>query len=301
MAVFIVYMILSVILTPGKRFYRLVCHFVTLITICANVFVSFTVLWGFNYARQPLSSSMQLSVQPVEKQVLYTVCEYLVNDANSLRKGLPENSEGVFISRYKKEDIMQKVPELYINVAQKQHMDYLDGNFGQVKPILYSKGMSYSGLVGIYFPFTGEANINSDIPYLTFLAGACHEAAHQRGFAREDEANFLAYYVCRESGDSDFNYSGTVLALMYAIDALYDTDRELAADIRALYSDGLKRDLSEYNKYWQAFEGETDKAVEAMNNSYLKANQQKDGVKSYGRMVDLLIALYRKEHTGTVV
>ncbi|HPW41948.1 MAG TPA: DUF3810 family protein, partial [Bacillota bacterium] len=30
------------------------------------------------------------------------------------------------------------------------------------------------------------------------------------------------------------------------------------------------------------------------NDKYLKANNQKDGVKSYGRMVDLLIAEHRK-------
>ena len=37
-------------------------------------------------------------------------------------------------------------------------------------------------------------------------------------------------------------------------------------------------------------------AVEAMNNTYLKANRQEDGVKSYGRMMDLLISLFEKEN-----
>ncbi|HPE16562.1 MAG TPA: DUF3810 family protein, partial [Oscillospiraceae bacterium] len=32
-----------------------------------------------------------------------------------------------------------------------------------------------------------------------------------------------------------------------------------------------------------------------MNDAYLKANAQRDGVKSYGRMVDLLLAEYRDE------
>ena len=299
--IYLIYIILSVIIVPGKRLYRLFCRTMTLLAIAANIFTTFVVLWGFNYARQPLSVNMQLEVKPVEKEVLYDLCEYLVNEANALRKDVAENSQGIFISRYKKEDILEKIPEVLNKTAQKLHMDYLSGSFGRVKPVLYSKGMSYAGLVGIFYPFTGEANVNMDIPMLTFIAGAFHEAAHQRGIAREDEANFIAYYLSRESGDKDFAYSGTILALLYAVESLQNTDRDMARNIRSLFSDAVKRDIADYQSYWESFEGPMDKAVEAMNNTYLKANNQAEGVKSYGRMVDLMIALYTKEYKKPVI
>lgn len=299
-AIYLIYMVISAIMVPGKRLYRFFCHFMTLVAIAANIFTSFVLLWGFNYARQPLSTSMHLEVKPVEKEILYDLCESLVKEANILRKDVTENNNGVFISRYKKEDILEKIPQVFKKTAQKLDIDYLSGNFGRIKPVLYSKGMSYAGLVGIYYPFTGEANVNTDIPMLTFIAGSCHEAAHQRGFAREDEANFIAYYFCRESGDKDFAYSGTILAILYALKSLQNIDRDMARNIRALYSDAVKRDITDYQIYWETFEGPADEAVEAMNNTYLKANNQKEGIKSYGRMVDLMIALYAKEYKKPV-
>ena len=39
--------------------------------------------------------------------------------------------------------------------------------------------------------------------------------------------------------------------------------------------------------------------AQQVNNAYLKANRQYDGVKSYGRVVDLLLAEWREEQTAT--
>ncbi|MDD5017271.1 MAG: DUF3810 family protein, partial [Eubacteriales bacterium] len=118
-------------------------------------------------------------------------------------------------------------------------------------------------------------------------------AAHQRGFAREDEANFLAYYVSSYADDISVAYSGTMLAVINAMNKLYAADSDLYFELCVTYSDGLNRDLQNYSAYWQQFESPMGETVETVNNTYLKANMQHDGVKSYGRMVDLLIALWR--------
>ena len=73
--------------------------------------------------------------------------------------------------------------------------------------------MSRLGLSGFYMPFTGEPNFNDaqpdfDLPYVI-----AHEKAHQRGFAREDEANFIAFLVCVNSTDPYLRYSGYLNAL----------------------------------------------------------------------------------------
>ena len=61
-----------------------------------------------------------------------------------------------------------------------------------------------------------------------------------------------------------------------------------------LYSEGMLRDLRDYNAYWDSFEGPIEEAVDNMNDNYLKFNKQENGVKSYGMMVDLLLAYYAK-------
>ena len=53
--------------------------------------------------------------------------------------------------------------------------------------------LSYLGISGIFIPFTCEANVNATLPDWEIPFTACHELAHQRGFAREDEANYVGY------------------------------------------------------------------------------------------------------------
>ena len=85
-----------------------------------------------------------------------------------------------------------------------------------------------------------------------------------------------------------------MLALANSMGKLYAEDEELYADIRNMYSDGMNADLAANREYWQAYQGKASEVSEKVNDSYLKSNMQDDGIKSYGRMVDLLIGLYRK-------
>ncbi|HCB91141.1 MAG TPA: DUF3810 domain-containing protein, partial [Ruminococcaceae bacterium] len=92
-----------------------------------------------------------------------------------------------------------------------------------------------------------------------------------------------------------FRYSGDMLAFVYASNALYSADSGAADAVSAGLSSGVRRDLAYGAAYWRQFAGPVADASESVNDRYLKANRQSEGVKSYGRMVDLLLALQRKE------
>ena len=156
--------------------------------------------------------------------------------------------------------------------------------------------MSMAQITGEFTLLTFEANINTLAPDYSVPATMCHELAHTRGFMREDEANFIGYLACRKSDSSEFRYSGVMLALVHAENRLYAADRELFFQVDALLSDGVRRDFAANNAYWARFEGPVAEVSTAVNNTYLRANNQSDGVKSYGRMVDLLLADYRQRH-----
>ena len=111
------------------------------------------------------------------------------------------------------------------------------------KPVAASIGLCYARIEGIYSPFTGEANVNMESPLLLFPATCLHEAAHQRGFAREDEANFLAYYASTRADGAYMRYSGTMLALIYAMDALRGADGDLYNQLWSEISGDIARDL----------------------------------------------------------
>jgi hypothetical protein len=73
----------------------------------------------------------------------------------------------------------------------------LAGRCARPKPALSSPVLSWLGITGIYSPFTAEPNVNMNVPDPDLPFTASHELAHARGFAREDEANYLGSLACR--------------------------------------------------------------------------------------------------------
>ena len=122
---------------------------------------------------------------------------------------------------------------------------FLFGGTWRAKPVQLSHWWSYTGITGMYFPMLAEANVNIDVPDSSIPATAAHELAHTRGFAREDECNFLAYLTCIHSDSADFRYSGLLMAYIYCSNTLYDYDKDLWGETREACSDGVKRDLGE--------------------------------------------------------
>lgn len=156
--------------------------------------------------------------------------------------------------------------------------------------------MSLTQITGVFSPYTYEANVNIAAPDYTIPATICHELAHTRGFMREDEANFIGYLACEKSGDPQFTYSGVMLALVHSINRLYSVDYNAFCQVNDTLSDGVRRDFAYNNTYWEKHEGPVAAVSEAVNDTYLKVNNQQDGTQSYGRMVDLLLADYRARH-----
>jgi len=177
--------------------------------------------------------------------------------------------------------------------AQNDGIAGIVGVYGYAKSLLSSHIVSYTGISGVYFPYTGEPNFNNDVPAPSKGASVCHEMAHRQGFAREDEANFIAYIVCINSDDAYLRYSGYFLALRHAMDRLYEADRGAYRELHARYSEEVAADIKANSDYWRSFEGPVEERVTQMNDTYLKTNSQDDGVQSYGRMVDLMLAQKR--------
>ena len=152
--------------------------------------------------------------------------------------------------------------------------------------------MNYTNITGIYSPFTAEANVNVAVPDSTLLFTTMHEMAHQRGYASENEANFIAFLTCIHHPDPDFIYAGYLSALNYTNVALAKVDSESLIELNAQLSDGVRRDMRYLNEFWAQYDGKVEKTFNTMNQTYLTLNGVIDGVQSYGRVVDLLLTYY---------
>jgi len=257
------------------------------------IYFSFQLLWGFNYQRLTLDKIFELNVRTSSSNELALLCVSLVNSSNTLRGKINENQYGVMELPYNKKYIL-KTAHLGYDQASLQYTK-LKGNYGTPKPILLSNPMCYTGITGFYFPFTGEANINMTEPDSFLPFTTTHEMAHQLGFAKEDEANYLAYIACINHPDINFQYSGTLSALSYSFNALRKSDPEIQKQLVLTCSTGVINDLNYNQEFWQKYSGPVDKIGDKVNDTYLKSQNQKSGTKSYGAMVDLLLANYRKK------
>jgi hypothetical protein len=251
-------------------------------------YLAFLFLWGLNYQRQPFGRSAGLDTGPAPVAELRALGRELAEGANQLREGLVEDERGVMRlpdgtagARLRTEEGFQRVAVLY---------PVLKGRCSRVKPVLASPLLARLGITGIYCPFTGEPNLNTTLPEPEVPFSASHEMAHQRGFAREDEANYLGYLACRLHPDADFRYSGVLAASLYALAELRRADPEAVALLETLRSPAVRRDLEALAAWSARYRGPLERASARINHAYLRAQGQREGARSYGRMVDLLLA-----------
>ncbi len=262
------------------------------------VLFSFTMLGGLNYYRYPFSHYSNLDIDKYTVDELYGLTKQLAEQANELRDLVPKvDDNGIFDLSMSYIDLAKDANKAMMILSEEYPV--FRGRYARSKPVLLSPLMSYTEITGVFIPFTMEANVNVDISDYAIPYTMLHEMAHQRGFMREDEANYIAYIAGMSSNNIELMYSSTMLALISSGNVLYKQDTDMYFEIRAMYSEGIVKDIRADTDYWAKYE---DTVVSTMSNkindTYLKANAQTDGVKSYGRMVDLLLAKYRAEILG---
>jgi Protein of unknown function (DUF3810) len=258
--------------------------------------LAFIALWGLNYRRLPYAEVARLDTRPAAAEELRGLVEELVLSANRLRDGLSEDERGVVRMHGDATRVLARTAAGLDAAAR--HEASLRGSCVRPKPLLLSEAVSWLGLTGIYSPFTGEPNVNVAVPAVELPFAASHEAAHQRGFAREDEASFVAHLACRFHPDRDFNYAGALASSVHAANALHATDHEAWKAIEDRRSEAVRRDLRALREWAARYEGPAARAAEKVNDAYLRSQGEKEGVRSYGRMVDLLLGERRAARPG---
>ena len=194
-----------------------------------------------------------------------------------------------------RDEILARGPEVYENVAREYPFLALEGQTA-AKPIFFSRLQSRLGFTGVYFPFTGEANVNVDAPVCLLPATVAHEMAHQRMVASEQEANFVGILAAVTSGDPVYQYSGYLMGLIQLCNALAPVDRAAWQDIvQRYFTQELADDWNANNAYWAALASPMEDAAEQVYDSFLKGNGQELGMRSYGACVDLLAAYFGGE------
>ena len=285
--VYIIYQI-AMLLRRGEKGKRLYRTLITLVSGGLTVYALFCLLWGVYYYADDFAARSGFVNEPVSTEQLASVTRYFARGANHYGALIARDENGLCASD--RAEIIRKSPEVFAETEK----DYpaLAGPALAAKGIVCSRVMSYLDFTGFFFPFTAEANVNMDSPRCDLAATVAHELSHQRGVAREQEANFTAVLASLRYGDADYCYSACLLAYTHLGNALYRADHAAWEEIRAELSENVVRDLSARSAYWRQFETPVQKASNTVYEGFLHSYDQTLGLKSYGACVDLLVNYY---------
>lgn len=245
--------------------------------VCAFAF-AFVWLWGLNYFCTTPSERMGIKASPSSPDELRCVAE-LYRDRLNAERAYPD---GGF------ERLAEGVARGYNSLAEQY--EFISPDPAPPKGFVFGFIESYLGISGIYMPWTGEGCVVADTPAPNLPATMAHELAHRQGAAPEEDANFLGIMACLASDDPQVRYSGLFYAFIYLSNALHEQDAAAHAELWAGLDENVINDLVGITKHYEKYQGPISDVGEAVNDTYLKAMRQPEGVKSYGRVVDLLIA-----------
>ena len=247
----------------------------------------YVVNCGINYQRESFSESSGIRAGEYSTDQLTQVCRWLTGRVADYSDKVKRGADGGMIL-----DI--SVQEQAVEAMNRLGQEYpeLAGYYPRPKKLVNSWILSVQSLSGVYSPFTIEANFNGDMQDFYIPYTACHELSHLRGFMQEQEANFIAFLACSGSEEEAFAYSGYLSAWIQCMNVLHKVDYDAWEELRGQFPDRAEADLKLNREFWARYDGRIAEVSNRVNDTYLKANGQKDGVKSYNRMVDLIVAYY---------
>ncbi len=264
-----------------------------LLSIGAYVFSTFTIGFVPAYRGSRLDVKMGIEKGEVSAEELLATAQILRQNIDREIGGIRFSSSGASVMPYGLEELTQKLMEAYDTASDKY--DFIDHFSTRVKPIMLSEPMTYTHISGVYTFFTGEANLNTNFPDYSLPYTAAHELAHQRGFAREDEANFIAFLVCIQSNDAYIRYSGYLNLYESVANALYRANPDYYMAFIQTMPINARREMSAYSKFFDKYrESVASNISGAVNNAFLTVNGT-EGTASYGMVVDLAVAYFKSQ------
>ncbi|MGE4485564.1 MAG: DUF3810 family protein, partial [Oscillospiraceae bacterium] len=180
------------IVRRDKKFRTLLYRLLTLILVALYIFAAYSWLFGIDYLGESFAEKNGLDYTATELSSLISVTEYFAERTNTLAQEVPRGKDGQYACN--ETAVFDYSVHVYDSLANE--FSSLGCTYYRPKVMLFSDIMSRMGFTGVYFPFTGESNINTDPPDSLMPFTIAHELAHQSGITAEDEANFVGILGC---------------------------------------------------------------------------------------------------------
>ena len=272
--------------------------FLKLVRFFMWIYIVFNILWGLNYSRLGIAHQLQLNKYKYSKQDVTLLTNDLIDKVNACRRAIKDTAlpEPSLPSIFNEAKACYKTASANFTFLSYQHQS--------IKISLYSPLGNYFGFTGYYNPFSGESQVRSDVPRVLIPYIACHEMAHQLGYASESEANFVGYLAASSSADVYFRYSVYLDLFDYAQREeikTYIIDRDTSGLKNVIIQNRknldslVKNDRKKIRQFFFKRQNNISPIASNIYDQYLKMNKQMAGINSYNEVIGWLLA-YRKKY-----
>lgn len=261
------------------------------LVVLSVFYFTFNLVWGLNYYRKPIAENFAIR-DSVRTQEIIDLAEKLILKTNGLQLKITGDSTLMVQVPYDRKEIFDKTVNGYEQLQAQ--LPFLEYDHRSLKKSTFSTLISYLGIGGYLNPFTNEAQVNALTPVFRFPVVSGHEVGHQVGYSKENETNFIGYLVTMKNEDIYFQYSASAYALSHCLSSIRRVDEQKFQELYYKINLGVQenyRELYEFNlKYANPFEP----IFKSIFDSFLKANRQQEGVKSYSKIVELMVGYHEK-------
>ncbi|MEO6489713.1 MAG: DUF3810 domain-containing protein [Ferruginibacter sp.] len=259
-----------------------------LFVLFSSAYIIFNIFWGINYNRKGIAWQLGLDNGRYTTDDLRSMNQVLVEKINTAKTELM-NSKDVHPSD---RELFKMVTEAYKKLSVRY--PFLSYRPMSIKTSMWGWLGNYTGFTGYYNPFTGEAQVNTTVPTFLHSFVTCHEVAHQLGYAKEMEANFVGYLAASNSGNTLMHYSVYLDLFIYSNRNLNYADSAAAGRYRKELLPAVIKDLRDWADFNRRHENWAEPVVRWLYGKYLQGNKQPGGVLSYDEVTGFLIAFYKK-------
>ncbi|WP_264536901.1 DUF3810 domain-containing protein [Flavobacterium sp. N1736] len=258
---------------------------------CISIFYFFFhFLWAFNYYREPLFEKMKIQREYTDAELL-AFTKKLIAKTNEIQLQITKIDSAKIVFPYSQKEAFLMNLNGYENLAKEY--PYFKYDILSVKKSLFSLPLTYMGFGGYLNPFTNEAQVNDLLPMYNFPLTTCHEMAHQMGFASESECNFIGVLASVKNKNLYYQYSGYSFVLRYCLGIWKFKNEKIFNQLKKTVNIGILKNYQESEDFWRQYDTFIDKGFHILYDNFLKTNNQKDGMDSYSKFIDLMVNYYK--------
>jgi hypothetical protein len=262
-----------------------------ILSVLSLFYFFFHFLWAFNYYREPLFEKMSIQRDYTDADLL-AFTKKLITKTNAIQSQITKNDSLKVSVPYSQNEVFKMNQNGYKNLAKEY--PFFTYSHLSIKKSLFSLPLTYMGFGGYLNPFTNEAQVNYLGPMYSFPMTTNHEMAHQMGYASESECNFIGFLSSIKNDDLYIQYSGYSMALRYCLGNWQARDEKVLEQLLKTVHPGILKNYKESRDFWESYQTPIETGFHAFYDRFLKINQQKDGMDSYSKFVNLMVNYYKK-------